>query len=120
MIAEPKVKGPVAGGPSPNPAVAELELHLLLEAVHRVSGYDFREYAPGTLKRRVAERMRAENVTTTTGLLERVLHVDRAMARFVEALSHTVSSPFRSRRSSRPSSNACCRACGPSRTRVSG
>ncbi len=77
------------------PALADLELNLLLEAVHRVSGYDFREYAPATLKRRVVERVRAENVATITGLLERVLHDPPAMGRFIDALAHNPSSPFR-------------------------
>jgi chemotaxis protein methyltransferase CheR len=83
---------------APEPAaagLADLELNLLLEAVYRVSGYDFREYAPATLKRRIAERVRAEGVTTTTGLLERVLHDPAVLRRFVDALTHNHSSPFR-------------------------
>ncbi len=75
--------------------VADLELHLLLEAVYRVSGFDFREYAPATLKRRIADRVRAEGLATITGLLERVLHDAPAMARFIDALTHNASSPFR-------------------------
>jgi len=78
-----------------SPAVTDLELHLLLEAVYRVSGFDFREYAPRTVKRRVAERVRAEGLATISGLLERVLHEPPAMARFVDALTHNASSPFR-------------------------
>jgi chemotaxis protein methyltransferase CheR len=80
---------------TPAPAVADLELHLLLEAVYRVSGYDFREYAPATLKRRVSERVRAEGAATISGLLERVLHEPPALQRFVDALTTNVSSPFR-------------------------
>ena len=68
---------------------------MLLEAVYRVSGFDFREYAPATVKRRVAERVRAEGLATISGLLERVLHEPPAMARFVDALTHNASSPFR-------------------------
>jgi chemotaxis protein methyltransferase CheR len=68
---------------------------LLLEAVYRVSGFDFREYAPATVKRRVAERVRAEGLATISGLLERVLHEPPAMARFIDALTHNASSPFR-------------------------
>lgn len=83
------------GAPSASQAIADLELNLLLEAVYRVSGFDFREYAPATLKRRVAERVRAEGAATTTGLLERVLHDEGAMARFIDALTHNPSSPFR-------------------------
>jgi chemotaxis protein methyltransferase CheR len=77
------------------PAVADLELHLLLEAVYRVSGYDFREYAPATVKRRVTERVRAEGLATIAGLLERVLHDPPTMSRFIETLTHNAGSPFR-------------------------
>jgi chemotaxis protein methyltransferase CheR len=91
----PPLGGAGNGGVLANPVVADLELNLLLEAVYRVSGFDFREYAPATLKRRVAERVRAEGVSTITGLLERVLHDAPAMARFVDALTHNPTSPFR-------------------------
>jgi chemotaxis protein methyltransferase CheR len=77
------------------PGIADLELHLLLEAVYRVSGYDFREYAPATLKRRVADRLRAEGATTTTGLLERVLHDPEALQRFIDGMTYNAGSPFR-------------------------
>lgn len=72
-----------------------VELSLLLEAIVRWSGYDFREYATGTLKRRVADRMRAENVTTISALQERVLHDPEALRRFVFAMSATTNRLFR-------------------------
>jgi chemotaxis protein methyltransferase CheR len=86
---------PNTGGTGASPAVTDLELHLLLEAVYRVSGFDFREYAPATVKRRVAERVRAEGLSTISGLLERVLHEPPAMSRFLDALTHNAGSPFR-------------------------
>jgi chemotaxis protein methyltransferase CheR len=86
---------PSTGGTGASPAITDLELHLLLEAVYRVSGFDFREYAPATVKRRVAERVRAEGLSTISGLLERVLHEPPAMSRFVDTLTHNASSPFR-------------------------
>ncbi len=96
MIAERQPpEPPNTGGTGASPAVTDLELHLLLEAVYRVSGFDFREYAPATVKRRVAERVRAEGLATISGLLERVLHEPLAMSRFVDALTHNASSPFR-------------------------
>lgn len=96
MIIEPRSSFPPSGGNGTvSPVVADLELHLLLEAVYRVSGFDFREYTPATLKRRVAERVRAEGCTTVSGLLERVLHEPPAMGRFVDALTHNAGSPFR-------------------------
>jgi chemotaxis protein methyltransferase CheR len=75
-------------------ATTDLELQLLLEAVNRVSGFDFREYAPALVKRRVADRLRAEDVGTISGLQERLLHVPGAMERFTEAVTHVPSSPF--------------------------
>ncbi|HEX3055901.1 MAG TPA: hypothetical protein VHP82_07160, partial [Gaiellaceae bacterium] len=51
-----------------------LELQLLLEGVYRQYGFDFREYAPSSLKRRVQRRVDAEGVRTIAGLLDRVLH----------------------------------------------
>lgn len=74
---------------------ATVELSLLLEAIVRWSGYDFREYAPATLKRRVADRMRAEDVKTISALQERVLHDPEALRRFVFAMSATPNRLFR-------------------------
>jgi chemotaxis protein methyltransferase CheR len=68
-------------------ALTDLELNLLLEAILRFSGLDFRDYSQSTLKRRVAERLRDEKVNTISGLQERVLHDPAAFARFVFAMS---------------------------------
>jgi chemotaxis protein methyltransferase CheR len=72
-----------------------VELSLLLEAIVRWSGYDFRDYAPATLKRRIAERMRAEGVETLSGLQERVLHDNDALRRLVFSLSASPNRLFR-------------------------
>jgi chemotaxis protein methyltransferase CheR len=85
-MAKPVVSDSPAGSAREN-AVADLELSLLLEAILRSSGHDFGNYAPATLKRRVAEGMRVEGVQTISGLQERVLHDPGALARFVLAIS---------------------------------
>jgi chemotaxis protein methyltransferase CheR len=72
-----------------------LELQLLLEGVYRQYGFDFREYAPASLKRRVWRRVQAEHTGTITGLLERVLHDPDAMERLLLDLSINVTSMFR-------------------------
>ena len=69
------------------PSVADIELQLLLEAVYRYSGYDFRDYTPSFVKRRVSERVRAEGVRTISGLQEAVLHDSGILDRFIYALS---------------------------------
>ena len=88
-------KRPAAAPGGAPPGTADLELQLLLDAVNRTSGYDFREYTPSLLKRRVSERTRAEGAATISGLQERVLHEDGALDRFVDGISFNPSSPFR-------------------------
>ncbi len=39
-----------------------LEINLLLEGIFRRYGFDFREYAPASLKRRLWRRIHAENL----------------------------------------------------------
>jgi chemotaxis protein methyltransferase CheR len=60
-----------------------------------MSGYDFRSYAPTALRRRVAERVRAEGVETISGLQEKVLHDPFALERLVQAVSVAPNSLFR-------------------------
>jgi len=72
-----------------------LELQLLLEGIYRQYGFDFREYAPASLKRRVWRRVQAEQAGTITGLLERVLHGADVMERLLLDLSINVTSMFR-------------------------
>jgi chemotaxis protein methyltransferase CheR len=72
-----------------------LELQLLLEGIYRQYGFDFREYAPASLKRRVWRRVQAEQAGTITGLLERVLHDADVMERLLLDLSINVTSMFR-------------------------
>jgi chemotaxis protein methyltransferase CheR len=72
-----------------------IELRLLLEGIYRQYGFDFREYAPASLKRRVWRRVHAEDVRTISGLLERVLHEPAAMERLLLDLSINVTSMFR-------------------------
>jgi len=94
IIEERPAIAPVAQRETPD-ELGGIELSLLLEAMVRWRGYDFREYAPSVLKRRVAERMRAEQVETISGLQERVLHDEEALRRFVYAMSSNSNRLFR-------------------------
>jgi chemotaxis protein methyltransferase CheR len=76
-------------------AVESLELDLLLEAVFRLHGYDFRDYARTSLRRRVANIMRGEGVRTISALQERVLHEPASWERFLNGISVNVSAMFR-------------------------
>src|ERR671935_158746 len=75
--------------------VEEIELQLLLEGVYRRYGFDFREYAPASLRRRVWRRAHAEGVQTLSALQERLLHDPAAMERLLLDLSISVTAMFR-------------------------
>jgi chemotaxis protein methyltransferase CheR len=72
-----------------------LEFRLLLEGIYRQYGFDFRGYAPASLKRRVWRRVHAEGLTSISGLLDRVLHDSETMERLLLDLSVNVTSMFR-------------------------
>lgn len=73
----------------------DIEVQLLLEGVARYYGYDFRDYAPASLKRRIANVMRAEQVATVSALQDKVLHNAACMERFLLALTVNVTAMFR-------------------------
>jgi chemotaxis protein methyltransferase CheR len=75
--------------------VEEIELALLLEGVFRLYGFDFREYAPASLRRRVWRRVHAEGLSTIAGLTERLLHDSATMERLLLDLSINVTAMFR-------------------------
>ena len=60
--------------PKPGEELESIEMQLLLEAVARHYGFDFRNYSPASLKRRIADFVKAEQLTTVSGLQEKVLH----------------------------------------------
>ena len=76
-------------------SIEEFEVDLLLEAVYRVGGFDFRNYARASLWRRIQNRLRAEKVDTVTRLLDKIVHDASCMDRFVRGLSVNVSAMFR-------------------------
>jgi chemotaxis protein methyltransferase CheR len=89
---------PVTNDGSERRAIAELEaleVELLLEAIFRRYGFDFREYAPASLRRRLWRRIRFEGLTSVSALQERVLHDPAVMERLLLDLSVNVTAMFR-------------------------
>jgi chemotaxis protein methyltransferase CheR len=72
-----------------------IEVQLLLEGIYQHYGFDFRGYAPGSLKRRLWRRAYAEKVESMSALQERVLHDPQVMERLLLDLSINVTSMFR-------------------------
>jgi chemotaxis protein methyltransferase CheR len=75
--------------------VEEIELALLLEGVYRRYGFDFREYAPASLRRRVWRRVHAEGLETLSALQDRLLRDAACMERLLLDLSINVTAMFR-------------------------
>ena len=85
----------VVGGDEGPDDVEQLELELLLEAVYRRYGFDFRQYAAASLRRRLRRRQDAEGVKTLSQLQDRLLHEPACMERLLLDLSINVTSMFR-------------------------
>ncbi|MEA2704547.1 MAG: chemotaxis protein methyltransferase CheR [Actinomycetota bacterium] len=73
----------------------EIEIDVLLEAVYRRYGFDFREYARASLRRRLRRRADLEGLRSLSGLLELLLHDPDCMERLLLDLSINVTAMFR-------------------------
>lgn len=73
----------------------DVEIQLLLSGVFRYYGFDFRNYAPASLKRRIWDTIRSEQLTSVSGLQEKVLHDRACLERFLLGLSVNVTTMFR-------------------------
>ncbi len=72
-----------------------LETDLLLEAIFRRRGYDFRHYARASLNRRVDQAVRRGNLAHITDLISLLLYDDAAFERFLAQMSISVTDMFR-------------------------
>jgi chemotaxis protein methyltransferase CheR len=72
-----------------------IEISLLVEAVYRRYGFDFRNYAPASLKRRLQRRADLEGVATLSALQERLLRDPDVMERLLLDLSISVTAMYR-------------------------
>ena len=81
--------------PSSRDDVEDIEVALLLEAVYRRYGFDFRQYAQASLRRRLWRRAHAEGLQTISRLQEKLLHDSASMERLLLDLSINVTAMFR-------------------------
>lgn len=75
--------------------VEELELELLTTALARRWGYDFRNYARASLRRRVRRIVESERLGSISALQDRLLRDSEAMQRFLSQLSVHATAMFR-------------------------
>ncbi len=73
----------------------ELETQLLLNGIYSYYGYDFRNYAAPSLKRRIADLLVSEGLPNISSLQARVLRDPPCLERFLAKLSINVTTMFR-------------------------
>lgn len=77
-----------------NTKLEELETDLLLDAVRRYYGYDFRDYEPGAVRRRIRESMLAGRISTISRFQDKLLHRPAFLERFLRGFSSASLSIF--------------------------
>jgi chemotaxis protein methyltransferase CheR len=78
-----------------NENLEKLEIELLLQGLYSWCGYDFRNYAYNSIRRRIWHRVHAEKLSSITGLLEKVLHDATCLQRLIADFSINVTEMFR-------------------------
>lgn len=73
----------------------DLEIDLLLEAIYRLSGFDFRQYNRSSISRRINNRMRMNNIPTISRVIENVIHEDGFLEQLLNDFSINVTEMFR-------------------------
>jgi chemotaxis protein methyltransferase CheR len=73
----------------------EIEIQLLLEAIFRRYGFDFRDYAYPSISRRILNLTRAEGLNSISELQGKLLHDQACMERFLQHVTVHVTSMFR-------------------------
>src|SRR3954451_19258203 len=84
-----------AGGLLLDRTIEDVEVRRLLDGVFQHYGYDFRDYAQSSVRRRVRHLMLAENLPSISELTERVLHDPAWLEKLIAAFSINVSAIFR-------------------------
>src|SRR5262245_60155426 len=72
-----------------------IEIPLLLEAVYRRYGFDFRDYAYGSMQRRIWNTIQTEGVSGVSELQGKLLRDRACMERFLLAATVNVTTMFR-------------------------
>jgi len=78
-----------------DPDLERIEVEVLLEAIFRKYGFDFRSYAYSSLRRRLWKRIGESGLHTVSGLQERVLHDPSVMEALLLDLSINVTAMYR-------------------------
>ncbi|MBM7691485.1 chemotaxis protein methyltransferase CheR [Peribacillus deserti] len=73
----------------------EMELDLLLLAIYRLTGFDFRKYMRSSIMRRVQNRLSLEKLSSITSLTEKIIHDETFLLKVLSDFSINVTEMFR-------------------------
>ena len=85
----------VIQNPIQNEEIEKIEIDLLLEAIYRYYGYDFRNYAPSFIQRRILHCVHKEKLTSISALQEKILRDPETMKKLFSHFSINVTEMFR-------------------------
>lgn len=89
------MKHAAGNAPVTDNALEDIEIELFVRALKLRHGYDFTQYAPASLKRRVLQLVHAQQAGNVSTLTSRVLHEAGFLQVVLEGLSVPVSEMFR-------------------------
>lgn len=89
------IQNPKTDVQNPDSEIEKLEIRLLLQAVFEHYGYDFRDYAAASIRRRIWKRINAEHLKSVSGLQEQIMHDPACFSRMLEDLTVNVTDFFR-------------------------
>jgi chemotaxis protein methyltransferase CheR len=75
--------------------IETIEIELLLEAIYRAYGHDFRSYARASIERRVRQFLSGSGCGSVAEMIDRVLHDEDFFSRLVQYFSISVTEMFR-------------------------
>lgn len=73
----------------------DIEIQLLIEGLYRLYGYDFRNYAVASLKRRIQSFLRTEELASISALQERIFYDRACVDRLLLGLTVNTTAMFR-------------------------
>ena len=80
---------------NPKSKIEEIEIDLLLEAVYRRYGYDFRSYARASIERRIRQFLSKAGCASISGMISKVLNDREFFSRLARYFSIGVTEMFR-------------------------
>ncbi len=75
--------------------IENIEIDLVLEAIHKRSGYDFRQYARSSIERRIRRFAADIGSECISGIIPAIIHDEKSFSTFIQFLSISVTEMFR-------------------------